>query len=170
MNAEIWNRWTYFITVIRHKIVKQLLINFVRNVTKFKDFEKLKENNCDTLPVIYLVLSALGIATGYWLDGRGIGVLVPVGKKFFSSLLYPQRFWGRLSLRSDRYPSYFSEGVKRPGREVDHSPPTSVEVKKKAGLYIHFPIHLHGLVLNYLSIATTSSFLPYIYIQGKCNP
>jgi hypothetical protein len=39
-------------------------------------------------------------------------------------------------------------GVKRPGREVDHSPPTSAEVKKNVDLYIHSPIRLHGVVLN----------------------
>jgi hypothetical protein len=38
--------------------------------------------------------------------------------------------------------------VKRPGREVDHSPPTSAEVKKNVTLYIHSPIRLHGVVLN----------------------
>jgi hypothetical protein len=38
-----------------------------------------------------------------------------------------------------------SLGVKRPGRETDHSHPTSAEVKK---MWIHFPIRLHGVVLN----------------------
>jgi hypothetical protein len=32
-----------------------------------------------------------------------------------------------------------SLGVKRPGREAEHSPPTSAEVKKNVGLYIHTP-------------------------------
>jgi hypothetical protein len=30
-------------------------------------------------------------------------------------------------------------GVKRPRREADQSPPTSAEVKKKVGLYMHSP-------------------------------
>jgi hypothetical protein len=38
-------------------------------------------------------------------------------------------------------------GVKRQGREADHSPPTSIEVKKMY-IYIHSPIRPHGLVLN----------------------
>jgi hypothetical protein len=38
--------------------------------------------------------------------------------------------------------------VKRPEREINHSPPTSAEVKKSVDLYIHSPIHLHGVVLN----------------------
>jgi hypothetical protein len=41
-----------------------------------------------------------------------------------------------------------SQGVKRPGCESDHSPPTSAKVKKNVHLYIHSPIHLHGVVFN----------------------
>jgi hypothetical protein len=32
-----------------------------------------------------------------------------------------------------------SLGVKRPGREADHSPPSSAEVKEWVELYIHSP-------------------------------
>jgi hypothetical protein len=45
-------------------------------------------------------------------------------------------------------PGALSPGVKRPGREADHSPPASAEVKKNVGLHIHSPICLHGVVLN----------------------
>jgi hypothetical protein len=38
--------------------------------------------------------------------------------------------------------------VKRPGREADHSPPSSVEVKEWVELYFHSPIRLHGVVLS----------------------
>jgi hypothetical protein len=38
--------------------------------------------------------------------------------------------------------------VKWPGREADHSPPSSAEVKKYVGLYIHSPILLHGVMFN----------------------
>jgi hypothetical protein len=48
--------------------------------------------------------SAVGVATGYGLDDRGVGVRVPVGTR--------------------------SPGVKRLGREADHSPSASAEVKK----------------------------------------
>jgi hypothetical protein len=41
-----------------------------------------------------------------------------------------------------------SLGVKRPGREADHSPPSSAEVKEWAELYLHSPIRLHGVVLS----------------------
>jgi hypothetical protein len=38
-------------------------------------------------------------------------------------------------------------GVKRPGREADHSPPTGAEVKKM-WIYTNSLIHLHGVVVN----------------------
>jgi hypothetical protein len=67
--------------------------------------------------------SAVGIATSYGLDDRGIGVRVPVGSRIFTSLrsTQPPVQWVTGAL---------SPGVKRLGREVDHSPPTSAEVKK----------------------------------------
>jgi hypothetical protein len=39
-----------------------------------------------------------------------------------------------------------SKGVKRPGREADHSPTSSAEVRKYGA--IHPYIRLHGVVLN----------------------
>jgi hypothetical protein len=36
-------------------------------------------------------------------------------------------------------PGALSLGVKRPGREADHSPPSSAEVKEWVELYLHFP-------------------------------
>jgi hypothetical protein len=35
-------------------------------------------------------------------------------------------------------PGAFSLGIKRPGREADHSPPSSAEVKEWVELYLHF--------------------------------
>jgi hypothetical protein len=44
-------------------------------------------------------------------------------------------------------------GVKRPGREAGHSPPSSAEVKECVELYLHSPIRLHSVVL-YIYIKT----------------
>jgi len=41
-----------------------------------------------------------------------------------------------------------SLGVKRPGREADHSPPSSAEVKEQVEINLHSPIRLHGVVLS----------------------
>jgi hypothetical protein len=42
-----------------------------------------------------------------------------------------------------------SLGVKLPGREADHSPPSSDEVKECVELYLHSPIRFHAVVLSY---------------------
>jgi hypothetical protein len=51
----------------------------------------------------------------------------------------------------------FSLGVKWPGSETDHSPPTSTEVKKM-WVYTSTPIRLHGIVLNQFSTGTNLPF------------
>jgi hypothetical protein len=35
----------------------------------------------------------------------------------------------------------------RSGREADHSPPSSAEVKERVELYLHSPLRLHSVVL-----------------------
>jgi hypothetical protein len=45
--------------------------------------------------------------------------------------------------------------IKRPGREADHSPPSSAEVKNAWGYTSTPPIRLHGMVLSQKSTGTT---------------
>jgi hypothetical protein len=45
-------------------------------------------------------------------------------------------------------PGALSLGVKRPGREADHSPPSSAEVKNAWSYTSTPPIRLHGVVLS----------------------
>jgi hypothetical protein len=75
--------------------------------------------------------SAVGIATGYGLDvPREVGVQVPVGSKIFSLLHLVQTGF---EVHPASYPMGTGgtfPGIKRPGREADHSPPASAEVKK----------------------------------------
>jgi hypothetical protein len=73
--------------------------------------------------------SVVGIVTGYGLDNRGVGVQVPVGSRIFSSPCRPDRS----GVHPTSYPMGTGgsfPGVKRPGREADHSTPVSAEVKK----------------------------------------
>jgi hypothetical protein len=74
--------------------------------------------------------SVVGIATGYGLDYRGVGVRVPVGSRIFSSPRSSDRLWGSPNLLSSGLPGALSPGVKQPGREANHSPPASADVKK----------------------------------------
>jgi hypothetical protein len=54
--------------------------------------------------------SVVGIATGYELDDRGIGVLDPIGSKIFSSPRCPDRLWGSPNLLSNGYWGLFPLG------------------------------------------------------------
>jgi hypothetical protein len=74
--------------------------------------------------------SVVGTATGYGLDERGVGVRVPVGSRICSSPRRQDRLWDPPNLLSNGYRRALSSGVKRLGRETDHSPPTSAEAKK----------------------------------------
>jgi hypothetical protein len=40
--------------------------------------------------------NAVGIATGYGLDGRGVGIRVPVGSKIHSLPGHSDWYWGRV--------------------------------------------------------------------------
>jgi hypothetical protein len=75
----------------------------------------------------YLPGVEAGIATGYGLNDRGVGIRVPVG----CSLLHVVQTGSRAHPNS--YPKGTGgsfPGVKQPGREADHSLPASGEVKK----------------------------------------
>jgi hypothetical protein len=74
--------------------------------------------------------SSVGIALGYGLDDRGSRLRFPVGSGNFS-LHY------RVQNGSGAHPASYPmgtkgsfSGVKRPKREADHSPPSSVEFKE----------------------------------------
>jgi hypothetical protein len=73
--------------------------------------------------------SVVGMATGYGLDDRGVGVRAAVESRIFFSPLRPDLLWGSHNLLSKKYRGSFSE-VKRSGREAKNSPPADVEVKK----------------------------------------
>jgi hypothetical protein len=51
--------------------------------------------------------SSVGIATGYGLDDRGVGVRVQVGSRIFSSPSRPDRLWGPPSYLYNGYQGLF---------------------------------------------------------------
>jgi hypothetical protein len=56
-------------------------------------------------------------------------------------------------------------GVKRPGREADHSPPSLAEIKEYAELYLHSPStpSWRGAQLKHRDNFT----LLYLYLKGR---
>jgi hypothetical protein len=72
--------------------------------------------------------SSVSIVTGYGLDSRDS---IPCRGDFCSSSKRADRLWGPHSILYNRYNGCFP-GVKRAGREADHSPPSSSEVKTGA--------------------------------------
>jgi hypothetical protein len=72
----------------------------------------------------------VGKATCYGLDERGVGVRVPVQPRILTSPYRSDGLWGPPNLLFYGHRWLFPPGVKRQGREPDHSPPTSAEVKK----------------------------------------
>jgi hypothetical protein len=83
--------------------------------------------------------SSVGIALGYGLDDRGSRLDSRWGLEIF---LFTTAF--RTALVPTQPPTQWvagalSLGVKRPGYEADHSPPSSAEVKECVDLYLHSP-------------------------------
>jgi hypothetical protein len=73
--------------------------------------------------------SSVGIALGYGLDDRGSRVLFPAGLGIFLFTTASRMFLGPTQPPIQWVPGALSLVVKRPGREADHSPPSSAEVK-----------------------------------------
>jgi hypothetical protein len=85
-------------------------------------------HNCKVVMIIRD--SSVGIALGYGLEDRGSRVRFPAGTGNFSLHHCVQDGSGAHSASYPMLPGALSLGVKRPGREADHSPPSSVGVKE----------------------------------------
>jgi hypothetical protein len=81
--------------------------------------------------------SSVGIALGYKLDDRGS---IPGGELgIFLCTTASRTTLGPTQPPIQWVPGALSLGIKRPGCEADHSPPSSAEVKECVELYFHSP-------------------------------
>jgi hypothetical protein len=83
--------------------------------------------------------SSVGIALRYGLDDRCSRFRFPVVAGNFSLDHRVQNGSGLTQPPIQWVSGAISLGVKRPGRETDHSPPSSDEVKECVELYFHSP-------------------------------
>jgi hypothetical protein len=93
------------------------------------------------------------IAQWYGLDDRGFESRYWLGIFHLTSA-------SRTALRPTQppiqwVPGALSLGIKRLGREADHSPPSSAGGHECLELYLHSPIRLHGALLSLKNIGTT---------------
>jgi hypothetical protein len=98
--------------------------------------------------VLFLKCSSVGTALGYRLDERGSRVRFPSGAGNFHLTTASRIALGPTQPPIQWVSGVISLGVKRSGREADHSHPSSAEAKEWVELYVHSPIRLHGVVLN----------------------
>jgi hypothetical protein len=64
-------------------------------------------------------------------------------------------------------PGAISPWIKRLGREPNHSPPTSAEVKTK--FHIHYPTNFHSVVLNQASMGAANYTDLYTAVAGELS-
>jgi hypothetical protein len=88
--------------------------------------------------------SSVDIVTGYGLDGRGS---IPGSGKIFLFSAGSGLTLGPTQPPIQWVPRIISLGLKRPGRDGDHSPLLAPR-SRTMELYLHSPIRLHGVVLN----------------------
>jgi hypothetical protein len=74
--------------------------------------------------------SSVGKALGYGLDDRGSRIRFPGGLGIFLFNTASRTALGPIQPTIQWIKGALSLGVKRPGREADHSPPSNLEVKE----------------------------------------
>jgi hypothetical protein len=94
---------------------------------------------CINVILITIIIIIIAQWCSAWLRARWSEVRVPVGARNFRLTTTPRPALGPTQLSVQWLPVALSLGVKRPGRETDHSPPSSTEVKECVELYFHSP-------------------------------
>jgi hypothetical protein len=84
--------------------------------------------------------SAVGIATGYGMDDRGVGFRVPVGSGIVTSPYRPDRLWGPANLSSE-YLGLFPLGYSGRGVKLTAHLPLVPRSRKRGPIHPSTPHH-----------------------------
>jgi hypothetical protein len=106
-----------------------------------------------------------------WFEGS----IPDGGSKLFSPSQRPDRLWGTPSLLSNGYRGLFPRGVKQPGREANHSPPSTAEAKngyglEDQGLGIRFPAEAGNSFTTASRPALGPTHPPIQWVPGALSP
>jgi hypothetical protein len=113
-------------------------------------------------------LSSGSIVSDYGLDDRAIGVRSPAGAKDFSSILCVKTCSGTHPASCPMATGGpFSGGKVRPGRDVDHSLPSSAEVVNEYELYLLSPQAPPWRVAGLLSLLNSDARGEGLYPHGR---
>jgi hypothetical protein len=125
-----------YVKAERETDISEFLVSILTCLTGREDFSRFMSRD-----------NTVGIATGYGMEDRGVGVRVTVGSRIFSSRRRPDRIWGLASLLSNGYWEFLPRGNVAGAWSW---PFTSnyCHVQENVDLYIHAPIRLHSTVLN----------------------
>jgi hypothetical protein len=97
-----------------------------------RTYIQILKNLCKVPVVTRSRVSSGSIVSDYGLDDRAIGVRLPAGAKDFSSILCVQTGSGAHPASCPMGTGGpFPGGKARPGRDADHSPPSSAEVENE---------------------------------------
>jgi hypothetical protein len=156
------NSWTYRSAI--HRRPWEYLLGSYRNVKSLRNLKFRHHDNENssvtgkcleppppkkkTAPYLLNVFFLEVPLTIFYIHREFYGSIPGGGWEFFSSPLRPERLWVPPSLLSSGYQGLFP--FVQSGRGVKlTTPSSSAEVKECVELYIHFPIHLHGVVLSW---------------------
>ena len=110
-----------------------------------------------------LFIVGLRFATHWTIRGSN-----PGGREIFRTR--PHRPWDPSSLLYNEYRLYFP-GVKRPGRGVNHTPPSSAEVNDRVELYLYAPSGPSWPVLGQIHLYLSGGLrVPRAWRWPHCSP
>jgi hypothetical protein len=115
----------------RSTLIKKSYRNLFMPTTNYADYPEFEpwREMWDAIITFLSSPSVAMIATGYKLDDRSSSIRFPARARNFSLLHRGQTGCGFQPVSYPVGSGGSFPGVKRPGREADHSPPSSAEVK-----------------------------------------